>query len=323
MIFQYNKYIFNIRFNRKIIFDTLPSFIFRNNIGFQLRKIVCVFKNNDCSTCLLGTTCVYSLMFETPIDKNNNFLEGRNRAPHPYAVYSDAKAGKEIDSLDLDIVMIGNAINYFPYLFLALMNTGKSGILRDRINFEIDDIVSQNRSILDKENDTVKNMAPLTWDLNGVDDIRSEAIVDLKNVGGIRIDFLSPFRMKFGGKYLTAITYKDIICAILRRIELLSKLFGNTVIDFGKDLIYFLTKDKKFTSDLKWFDYSRYSARQKQSMKLGGLIGTATVTGNFSNIEVSLLRAAELFNIGKNVSFGLGKVRIRKLLKGCDECLSV
>ncbi|MFW0884180.1 hypothetical protein ACMCNP_03875 [Candidatus Acidulodesulfobacterium sp. H_13] len=147
-----------------VIFYALPSFIFRNNIGFQLGKTVCVFKNHDCSI------CVYSLTFRTPIDKNNNFLESRNRASHPYAINSDAK--KKLDSLSLDIVTTGDRIGYFPYLLLTLINAGRSGILGERINFEIDDIVSQDRSILNKENDAVENIMPLTWNLDGVDSIK-------------------------------------------------------------------------------------------------------------------------------------------------------
>jgi hypothetical protein len=277
-------------------------------------------------------------MFETPIDKNNGFLKGRNKAPHPYVIYSNAEAGEKLDSLNLDIVMMGNGISYFPYLLLALINSGQSGILKERVNFEVNDIISQDRSILNKENNTVENITPFSWDLNlnnlqetSRKDNNAEAeagtgggavhvndfytFTDLKSIQGVKINFLSPFRMKFNGRYLIAITYKDIIYAVLRRIELLSSLFGNTSIGLGKDFIDFIIKDKKFTSNLKWFDYSRYSARQKQSMKMGGLVGTAVITGSFSDIELSLLRAAELFSIGKNVSFGLGKVEIRKLIK--------
>jgi len=136
MIFQYNKYIFNIKFKQKIVFNTLPSFIFRNNIGFQLRKIVCVLRNSDCSVCILNATCIYPLMFETPIDKNNSFLKGRNRAPHPYVIYSEAKPEEKLDGLNLEIILIGSGIKYFPYIILAIMNVGKTGILRKRVQFD-------------------------------------------------------------------------------------------------------------------------------------------------------------------------------------------
>jgi len=50
-------------------------------------------------------------------------------------------------------------------------------------------------------------------------------------------------------------------------------------------------------------------------MMLGGLIGTIDVSGTFSQFEIKLLEAAEIFHIGKNSSFGLGKIKIKKRLE--------
>jgi len=323
MIFQYNKYIFNIKFKQKIVFNTLPSFIFRNNIGFQLRKIVCVLRNSDCSVCILNATCIYPLMFETPIDKNNSFLKGRNRAPHPYVIYSEAKPEEKLDGLNLEIILIGSGIQYFPYIILAIMNVGKTGILRKRIQFDVEDIISQGISVISKETNSVENTPPLTWeldlDMDAVinknkldDDDRSEG--NTQKIREIKIDFLSPLRIKRDGRYVSDIIYKDIIQATIRRIEILNSLFGSGGLNFDSGFINNVAENKKFKAELKWVDYERYSAKQKHSMQMGGIVGCAYVSGSFSNVELSLLRAAELFNIGKNVSFGLGRVRFHNLI---------
>lgn len=60
--------------------------------------------------------------------------------------------------------------------------------------------------------------------------------------------------------------------------------------------------------NLKWIDYSHYSARQKIAMELGGLIGTLKLVGNISDFELALLDFAKIANAGKNTNFGLGQI---------------
>ena len=60
------------------------------------------------------------------------------------------------------------------------------------------------------------------------------------------------------------------------------------------------------SSQLRWSENKRYSSRQKESMKLGGVEGNVFL--NIENEEfLDLLIAGELVHIGKNTSFGLGK----------------
>jgi hypothetical protein len=316
---EYNKYSFSLAFEKKVAFRSLPSFIFRNNIGFQLRKITCVLKNQECQNCILRVSCIYSSVFETPIEKNNAVLGGRNKAPHPYAVYADAAvAGTAVDGLNLDIVLIGTGVKYFPYMLLAMFNMSKSGILKERIKFNIDDIICGGVSIMDKSDYSCKNVKPEIWNINKDDiDCQLDVYNNSLNSSGengiktVRINFLTPVRLQHKGRYLSNITYKDLLYAAVRRVGLLNDFFGDGDIDAaGGDFVDSATEGKEFDADLKWVDYSRYSARQKQSMKMGGLVGTATVKGRFSEAELSLLNAAELFGIGKNVSFGLGRIGV-------------
>jgi len=62
--------------------------------------------------------------------------------------------------------------------------------------------------------------------------------------------------------------------------------------------------------NLHWIELKRYSARQKSNMKLGGVVGDLIIKGEFNDFEISLLEFIDLFNIGKNISFGLGKVEV-------------
>jgi hypothetical protein len=312
-MFQYNKYTFCLKFEKEIAFRSPASFIFRNNIGFQLKKLTCILKSSRCGSCILDKTCIYSSVFETPIDKNNGIIKGRDRGSHPYLVYSDAVTGVKVGRINLDIILIGNAVNYFPYILLTMINIGKSGILSGRIHFSIENVSCQGESVLTKENDYCKNISPLIWDWDG------SALAENKNerIKEVELAFLSPLRIKHNGRYVSNLTYKDILYGAARRIDILDNFFGDgSSANHAPlaDLPGFIegaSNGKEFFSRLKWADYSRYSARQKQSMRMGGLTGKAVVKGVFSSWELALLEAAGLFHIGKNASFGLGKMEVR------------
>jgi CRISPR/Cas system endoribonuclease Cas6 (RAMP superfamily) len=66
----------------------------------------------------------------------------------------------------------------------------------------------------------------------------------------------------------------------------------------------------KITNEnLCWYDWERYSARQKDLMKFGGLKGEITFTGNL-NPFMPYLSLAEMVNVGQETSFGLGRIII-------------
>ncbi|MFW0861508.1 MAG: CRISPR system precrRNA processing endoribonuclease RAMP protein Cas6 [Dethiobacter sp.] len=55
-----------------------------------------------------------------------------------------------------------------------------------------------------------------------------------------------------------------------------------------------------------WQDWERYSRRQDQRIKMGGLIGEATYQGNLDEF-LPWLALDRHIHIGKNTVFGLGK----------------
>ncbi len=310
-MFKYNKYTFHLTLEREIAFRSPASFIFRNNIGLQLRKLTCILRRSECGSCIINKTCIYSSVFETTIDKDNEIIRGRDKASHPYIVYSDTPTGVKTKQVNIDITLIGVAVDYFPYILLALINTGKSGILSQRIHFDIDNVLCRGQYALNKKGDYCENIDPLIWDWDkNLDGENNKSVKDLE------LALLSPLRVKYKGKYISRLTYKDIIFYAAQRLNMLDNLFGNGSLLLNgliADLVGFMEKasiGKELSSDLKWNDYSRFSARQNQSMRLGGLMGIIRITGTFSGAELSLLKAAELFHIGKNTSFGLGRIEI-------------
>ncbi|RKX80188.1 MAG: hypothetical protein DRP87_00480 [Spirochaetes bacterium] len=289
-----------LKSERSIYFDTFPTFIFRSVIGKELRKISCLFKNRNCSECSLKNTCAYSFIFETPVDKENRLLHGRNRAPHPFTLYSPVSANETTDTIALNITMFGKSIEYFPYLYFSLKQAGEKGIFRDRVRLSVDSLLCGDSSILLEEEKIDTSVPPRVWRIEGSED---------RQVKKINIKLLSPLRLKYSGKYGTDFTCFDFLNAVERRARLLCGFFGEDQQDRNKPV--FSTGNKQITErDLIWHDYRYYSSRQKSRLKMGGTVGSFSLEGEFSSGELSLLKGAELFQVGKNSVFGFGKISI-------------
>jgi CRISPR/Cas system endoribonuclease Cas6 (RAMP superfamily) len=82
-------------------------------------------------------------------------------------------------------------------------------------------------------------------------------------------------------------------------------------LDF-KELIERAENIKCADSDLRWYDWERYSARQDTRMKMGGFIGKVVFEGDIEEF-MSLITLGEHVHVGKGTSFGLGKYKIREM----------
>jgi len=94
---------------------------------------------------------------------------------------------------------------------------------------------------------------------------------------------------------------------LLRRLSNLAYFHCGTELNLDfRGLIAAAEQIETVTSDLRWYDWERYSARQDVRMKLGGFVGRVTYRGDLQPF-LPLLRLGEVVHIGKGTSFGLGK----------------
>ncbi len=63
---------------------------------------------------------------------------------------------------------------------------------------------------------------------------------------------------------------------------------------------------------LRWFDWARYSSRQKTRISLGGVVGTFTLRGDLTPLT-SYLIAGRDFHVGKSAVLGMGKYEITRI----------
>ena len=300
----YKRIGFNITLAKKVNFTIPAPFLFRSVIGYQLRKMCCIARNAVCADCMFNATCIYGLAFESIVPKNNTALTGRDRISHPIIFDTNIFSEETLDFLRLSIIFLGSTIPYFPYFYYALVKGCEAGIARERVPYQVSDIVElpasgKERSLMIDDQKIETQIEPDRWEF----DLKTETEIENKYI----IKLLTPLRYKTEGQYANRIVDAEFAGCLHRRTQVLCSQYGSN--DQCGD--YKFSGDWTVTEQiLKWQDYVHYSARQKRKMRLGGLLGSFTLAGKFSPYEIGLLQFAEKFHGGKNTGFGLGKMKV-------------
>ena len=100
---------------------------------------------------------------------------------------------------------------------------------------------------------------------------------------------------------------------LLGRISSLSYFHCGESLEMDfKDFIAQATLVEITKSRLSWYDWTRYSSRQDRRMKLGGLLGSVTYSGELEPF-LPFIALGQYVHVGKNATFGLGKYRIAQI----------
>ena len=110
----------------------------------------------------------------------------------------------------------------------------------------------------------------------------------------------------WNGKYTLDFLSVAFMKCLYRRAKTLCMLYGTWEDDFNQ---YNPTKEISIEDrNLRWIDFNHYSARQKEEMELGGVLGSFKLIGKFTTFELALFELNRIANAGKNTNFGLGQI---------------
>ncbi len=318
----FGSYNFSLTLDDDAILPEYKGSTFRGIFGRSLKKIVCALKNQECSKCLLREKCVYFQVFEIPGTHqrngsttepglNNNDPGTKNRivsAPHPYVIEPPEDKRTRYyrgDLLNFSLLIFGHINEYLPYFIYAFHEMGKQGIGKGingkRATFHLTQVTSANRVVYDgKENKIHKG--PFTEELS-----LTPATV-LPAPLRVSIHLLTPLRLKFENRLKAELPFHLLVRSMLRRISSLEEFYGAGEPKLNyRGLVAKAESVAYKPSSIHWFDWKRYSDRQDQTMLMGGMLGTASYLGDFGEF-LPLMRFCEKVHIGKQTTFGLGKI---------------
>jgi hypothetical protein len=316
-----------LRFHLKAIHDSeLPSWkgsLLRGAFGHALKKTVCTMRPGQrCDDCMLRFQCAYTRIFETFItEQPPPFLKGLDSSPRPFIFepHDSNKFYKENDILWFDLILIGNAVDFMPYLVFSIFQMGHSGLGVRRHLFDLSaaycfqpESEDQNqqsdpnanwRMLYDGESQRIL-FTPLPQQLHCGNSATAPA-------NDITLKFLTQTRLKFGDSLAIDFTFRMLVFKMLRRVLELAYFYSaQAEINWEfHDLLVAANEVQIAKRNLQWVDYDRYSNRQQTKMKLGGFVGDLRLEGVLAPFW-DLLNYSEVLHVGKGTTFGLGRIEM-------------
>lgn len=287
--------------------------ILRGGFGTVFKETVCVVEHRDCARCLLRSRCAYPYVFDTPVPEDATRLRKYPAAPHPF-VFLPPLEEKTLyrpgETLAFDLTLIGKGADFLPYFIYTFERLGeRRGLGKGRGRFSVESAVwlspqGEETLIYDGSAKTLRN----SFRLVTVQDLCSE----LSTLHLLTLHFLTPTRLVYTEALTPVPDFHILIRTLLRRLSNLAYFHCGTELNLDfRGLITAAEQVETETSDLHWYDWERYSARQDARMKLGGFVGRVTYRGDL-HFFLPLLRLGEVVHVGKGTSFGLGKYEIQE-----------
>jgi len=200
-------------------------------------------------------------------------------------------------------MLFGEANHALPYFVYAFEIMGESGVgkkLKEhRGRFVLNNVMCDGEKIYDFESKKLTSCINKDFQLETYSK-NSTPYSELK------IDFLTPLRLKHHNELSSKLPFHILVRAMLRRISNLFAHFGGgePELDY-RGLIAQAGLISIKSSNLRWHDWERYSNRQDISMLMGGLMGSITYIGELSPY-MPIIHMSKILHIGKQTSFGLG-----------------
>lgn len=284
----------------------------RGGFGHTFRKVCCTMQKQDCNTCLLNKSCPYAYIFETPKVDNAVPEHEAEKLPHPFVIEPPGTEQGEFqpgDELSIGLVLFGKAASLLPYFVFTIDQMGRLGLGKGRGKFEL---------TAGFATETVTGAAKVKI-FDGatqmlISDFKEWQFSDLLQVTeqydkqNINIELITPTRILYKNGLVSEIQFGLFIRSLLRRISLLARIHCDARWDLPyQDIIAAAEQKVRLVKHrTSWYDWERYSNRQKTRMNMGGVVGSLTYEGELAPF-LPLLLLGQYTHIGKNTTFGLGK----------------
>jgi len=190
--------------------------------------------------------------------------------------------------VDFNLYLFEEYASKYPYVLSAIYKAFKEiGITKKRLKPDFK-LYLNDKLIFDKEFMQIENKI---LEFN-VDEYKENGVLLIK----------TPIRIKQNNLFLRDNIPLEVILRSIHHRYL--KLTNKPITKLP-----FTPKYNVTFSNFNFLDFKRFSNRQKTSMKLGGVVGSIQIEDMDEN-TYKYLKLGELIGVGKQVTFGLGKIEL-------------
>ncbi|MHB8474079.1 MAG: CRISPR system precrRNA processing endoribonuclease RAMP protein Cas6 [Gammaproteobacteria bacterium] len=315
--FRLAQFRFRLEASTHIALPPYKGSTFRGALGHALKGLVCVTGKDSCEPCLLRPRCVYPYLFESRPPEGATALRNNSDIPQPFVLVPPLTEQTDFQTgatFALELVLLGKAIDYLGYFILALERMGAQGVGRGRGTFKLlgVDVIQADhtaREIYSAQAPALKEIGPPL----SMQQIACAQPVD--NTHEITLDFVTPTRLTQDDKLVDLPEFHVLIRRLLGRLSSLSLFHHDTPLEIDFRALIEAAKGVTIAAHtLHWHDWERFSNRQQTRMKLGGVKGTVSYTGELE-VFLPFLRLGAWTHVGKGTSFGLGRYRMVQMVQ--------
>jgi len=259
--------------------DKKPSYfigsMIRGAMGYALKKVTCINPSYKCEGCFSAKDCLYYKFYE----EQNSF--------HSYRYDIELGSGK----FDFGLYLFSDASKNLPYVLSALHKTlTENGLTKQNHKFNDFTMSVNGQEVFDGKIFKSLEIEEKTFKVDSF-------------CPNVKVKLLTPLRIKKQNRFLRDnVELEDILRSIYQREQ---ELF------YGKKA-FVLEYKPSSTATVKVLQYkslTRNSNRQRQTMKMDGIVGELAVMG-LDEESYRLLKLGEVIGVGKQTVMGLGRIEI-------------
>jgi len=250
----------------------------RGAMGYALKKVTCINPSYQCEGCFTANNCLYYQFYE---EKNSY---------HSYRYEIALGSGK----FDFGLYLFADASTNLPYVLSALHKTlTENGLTKQNHKFKHFTMSVNGQEVFDG-----KEFKSL--------ELREQRFKVDSFCPNVKVKLLTPLRIKKQNRFLRDnVELEDILRSIYQREQ---ELF------YGRKAFTLEYKPSLSTTvkALQYKSLTRNSNRQRQSMKMDGIVGELAVMG-IDEESYRLLKLGEIIGVGKQTVMGLGRIEVEDL----------
>ena len=283
------------------------------------KKTTCQSPGRECKGCEIVSKCPYFICMEENISNSDHKFRRYHTPPKPFICEPPVDIKQfysRKDELFFDLILFGKALEYLPYFTASIKYLGETGIGRNLGKFKLDKIFALNipdNSIIAEYNKDDNNSdceKDKEFSLAELYKYFSNEDIDTHEVS---ISIITPLRMKLLGMDDWHLYFQSLTKNILKRIANLAYAYCDyeNFLEFP-GLIHNAKKIHIVKENFTWEDWRSPAMRDKNpNSRLGGFVGDIIYQGNIKDFW-ALLRLGEVLHIGKNTSFGFGRIQVKQ-----------